>query len=188
MIDPVEQIDRGTAVLAVDVQNDFCAGGALAVDNGDAVVPVLNQWIEAAFLKGAPVFLSRDWHPVTHPSFESYGGQWPPHCIQDTEGASFHAELKRPENAVVVTKGVRFDVDQYSVFDRTGLGHRLKQDGVRRLFVGGLALDVCVLHSVMDGLKEGFRVSVIEAATRPVRPGAGSQAIRKMKTAGAEIF
>jgi nicotinamidase/pyrazinamidase len=188
MINPVEQIDQTTAVLVVDVQNDFCPGGSLAVTDGEAVIPVLNRWIETAFLKGTPVYLSRDWHPVTHPSFDAYGGQWPPHCINDTEGAFFHAELKRPENTIVVTKGVRFDIDQYSVFDRTGLGHRLRQDGVRRLFVGGLALDVCVLHSVMDGLKEGFRVSVIESATRPVAPADGRRAIEKMKTAGAEII
>ena len=91
------------------------------------------------------MYLSRDWHPIKHPSFKDCGGPWPPHCIQDTDGARFHPDLKRPENTVVVTKGVRFDIDQYSVFDQTGLGDRLKQDRIRTLWVGGLAQDVCVL-------------------------------------------
>ena len=141
MLNPYENIEKGDAVLVIDVQKDFCPGGALAVKDGDAVVRLLNQWIEAAFLKGSPVYLSRDWHPVKHPSFKDCGGPWPPHCIQDTDGARFHPDLKRPENTVVVTKGVRFDIDQYSVFDQTGLGSRLKQDRVRTLWVGGLAQD-----------------------------------------------
>ncbi|MGA9537026.1 MAG: nicotinamidase [Desulfobacterales bacterium] len=188
MLNPFEIIENKDAVLVVDVQKDFCPGGALPIKDGDAVVPVLNQWIDAAFLKGATVYLTRDWHPVNHPSFKNFGGPWPPHCIQDTDGARFHPDLKRPENAVVVTKGVRFDFDQYSVFDQTGLGKRLKGDRVRTLWVGGLAQDVCVLHSVLDALKEGFKVKVIGAATRPVSEKDGREAIEKMKTAGALII
>lgn len=187
MLNPFEKIEKEDAVLVIDVQKDFCPGGALAVKDGDAVVPLLNQWIEAAFLKGSPVYLSRDWHPLKHPSFKDYGGPWPPHCIQDTDGARFHPDLKRPENTVVVTKGVRFDLDQYSVFDQTGLSGRLKQDRIRTLWVGGLTQDVCVLHSVMDALKEGFTVNVIAEATRPVSEEDGRKAIEKMKTAGALI-
>ena len=188
MVDLMGQIEKEDAVLVIDVQKDFCPGGSLAIDDGDAVVPVMNQWIDAAFLKGVPVYLSRDWHPINHPSFKEQGGDWPPHCIQDTDGAGFHADLRRPENAVVVTKGVRFDLDQYSAFDRTGLGGRLRQDGVRRLWIGGLALDVCVLHSVLDALNEGFQVSVVEAATRPVRFEDGLKAVSKMKRAGAAVI
>lgn len=188
MVIPIEKIQADDAVLAVDVQKDFCPGGALAIDDGDAIVPVLNQWIEVAFLKGLPVYVSRDWHPVSHPSFKGSGGEWPPHCIQDTDGARFHPRLKLPENAVVVTKGVRFDTDQYSVFDRTGLTVRLKKDGVRRLWAGGLALDVCVLHSVLDALKAGFRVNVIGEATRAVDASAGRKAIERMKSGGARIY
>jgi nicotinamidase/pyrazinamidase len=187
MENPFERIEKGDGVLAVDVQKDFCPGGALAVEDGDAVVPFLNTWIEAAFLKGIPVYLSRDWHPRNHLSFKAHGGKWPPHCIQDTDGARFHPELKRPENAVVVTKGVRFDQDQYSTFDRTGLAQQMQRDGVQRLWVGGLALDVCVYHSVMDALQEGFTVRLLQAATRSVSPEAGQKAIKEMQAAGAEI-
>ncbi|MFZ0243508.1 MAG: nicotinamidase [Desulfobacterales bacterium] len=187
-MNPYEIIAQQDAVLVIDVQKDFCPGGALAIEYGDAVVPLLNRWIDAAFVKGVPVYLSRDWHPLNHLSFKNAGGLWPPHCIQDTDGARFHPDLKRPENAVVVTKGVRFDIDQYSVFDRTGLGDRLRQDGVRRLWVGGLAQDVCVLHSVLDALKEGFAVRVIKAATRPVSAEDGRRALDKMKAAGAVII
>ena len=189
MIDSTGRIEKGDALLVVDVQKDFCPGGPLAIEDGDAVVPVLNQWIDAALVRGAPVYLSRDWHPVNHPSFRDQGGDWPPHCIQDTDGAMFHADLRRPKNdAVVVTKGVRFDLDQYSAFDRTGLEYRLKQDGVEKLWVGGLALDVCVQHSVLDALKEGFQVGVVEAATRPVRFEDGLKAVAKMKKAGAAVI
>jgi nicotinamidase/pyrazinamidase len=183
----ITDLGDSDTILVIDVQKDFCPGGALAVPDGDAVVPVLNKWVDAAFLKGAAVYLSRDWHPVKHPSFESFGGPWPPHCIQDTDGARFHPELKRPENAVVVTKGVRFDVDQTSVFDRTGLGHRLKADGVRDLWVGGLALEVCVLDSALDALKMGFDVHVIKAGTRPIDETDGRAAVEKMAAAGASV-
>lgn len=186
-MNPFETIAHNDAVLAIDVQKDFCPGGALAIKDGDDIVPLLNRWIDAAFLKGVPVYLSRDWHPINHPSFKDAGGPWPPHCIQDTDGARFHPDLKRPENSIVVTKGVRFDIDQYSVFDRTGLADRLKQDGIRRLWVGGLAQDVCVLHSVLDALKEGFAVKVIGAATRPVSAEDGRKALDKMRNAGAAI-
>jgi nicotinamidase/pyrazinamidase len=184
---PIENVEIGDAVLAIDVQKDFCAGGTLGVNGSDAVVPVLNQWIETAFLKEAPVYLSRDWHPIKHPSFKENGGPWPPHCIQDTDGARFHPDLKRPENADVVTKGTRFDINQYSAFDRTGLRDRLVRDGIRRVWIGGIALDVCVFHTVMDAIKNGFDVHVISAGTRPVDPEEGRKAIKEMKNAGATI-
>ena len=150
--------EKGDGLLIVDLQNDFCPGGALPIEEGDAVVPVINRWIETALALKAPVYASRDWHPVAHVSFKEQEGEWPPHCLQDTEGARFHPDLKLLESVVKITKGVRFDQDQNSVFDQAGLAVRLKRDGVNRLFVGGLALDVCVLASVMDAIKEGFAV------------------------------
>ena len=187
MTTPYEKIEKQDAVMVVDVQKDFCPGGALAVNEGDRIVPVINDWIDAAFLKQAPVYLSRDWHPWNHLSFAPYGGKWPPHCIQDTDGARFHPDLKCPENAVIVTKGVRFDQDQYSAFDQTGLAEQLKRDGVQRLWVGGLALDVCVLHTVMDALKAGLTVRLLREATRPVDAEDGRAAVEKMSAAGATI-
>jgi nicotinamidase/pyrazinamidase len=155
--------------------------------NSLQTVPVLNRWVDAALVLKAPVYASRDWHPLAHVSFKEQGGEWPPHCLQDSEGARFHSDLKLPDSVVKITKGVRFDQDQNSVFDQTGLAVRLKRDGVKRLLVGGLALDVCVLASIMDGIKEGFVVRLLKEATRPVKPESGQQAIKEMKAAGALI-
>ena len=187
MQDPNDLLQAGDGLLLVDVQNDFCPGGALPIGEGDKIVPVLNQWIEAAQTKAIPIYASRDWHPVHHMSFEGQGGKWPPHCIQDTDGASFHPELKLPKNAVKITKGVRFDQDQNSAFDQTGLTEQLKRDNVKRLWIGGLALDVCVLATVLDARKLNFEVHVILKATRPVTPKGGEEAIRKMKEAGSYV-
>lgn len=177
------------ALLIVDVQNDFCPGGALAVRDGDQVVPVLNEWIEAARHAHSPVFASRDWHPPDHVSFVQRGGPWPPHCLQNTRGADFHRKLNLPADTSIVSKGQNPDRDQYSAFDGTGLGERLRQVGVGRLFVGGLALDGCVRASVLDALAQGFLVDLIRGATRPVEveSGDGERAITDMRRAGAKI-
>lgn len=177
----------GDALLVVDVQRDFCTGGALAVPAGEEVVAVLNRWIEAADAAGAPIFLSRDWHPRDHVSFASRGGPWPEHCVQDTPGAAFHALLATPASARVVTKGVRFDKDQNSAFDETGLADELHRLGVTRLFVGGLAQDVCVHDSVQDALRAGFDVHVIADGTRPVDAEKGERALSAMRDAGAGV-
>lgn len=182
-----EALHRGDALMIVDVQKDFCPGGSLPIENGDRVVPILNRWIEAALAKGVPVYTSRDWHPLNHISFEQRGGPWPPHCVQDTDGARFHPDLRVPESAIKVTKGVRFDQDQNSAFDQTGLAGQLRYDGVQRLFVGGLAEDVCVLATVLDGCEEGFEVVVISDATLPVTIAGGEEARKKMRAAGARL-
>ena len=172
---------NGDGLLIVDVQKDFCPGGALAIEEGDLIIPPLNYWIKQARRMDLPVYASRDWHPVDHISFKEEGGSWSPHCIQDSDGAQFHPELHLPTGVVKITKGVRFDQDQNSAFDQTGLTHRLKRDSVRRLFVGGLALDVCVLASVIDARKAGFDVNVIEDATRPVNAKDGREALLKIR-------
>lgn len=187
MLDSIDSLQEGDGLLLVDVQNDFCPGGALPIEEGDKIVPVLNQWIEAAQARGVPIYASRDWHPVQHMSFQGHGGKWPPHCIQDTDGAAFHPELKLPDKVVKITKGVRFDQDQNSAFDQTGLAEQLTREGVRHLWIGGLALDVCVLATVLDARRLGFDVHVILEATRPVTPEGGEEAIRVMRKAGAHI-
>jgi nicotinamidase/pyrazinamidase len=185
----LDDLFRGNdALLVVDVQNDFCPGGKLAIADGDKVVPVLNQLIEKALEKKIPVFLSRDWHPLGHPSFKNGDGEWPVHCVQDTEGARFHPDLKIPENAPIITKGVRFDMDQNSIFEHTGLAYKLRNDGIKRLVMGGLAQDVCVLESARQALSEGFEVVVPLSATRPVTPDGGKQAVLQLKTQGAKII
>jgi len=182
-----DRLRAGDALLVVDVQPDFCPGGALAVPGGDEVIPVLNAWIAAAREREVPVCASRDWHPLQHVSFEAQGGPWPPHCVQDTPGAAYHPDLALPEDVVKITKGTRLDRDQYSAFDETGLADHLRHNGVERLWVGGLAQDVCVRASVLDACKESFAVHLIAAATRPVDASAGEEALREMRDAGARI-
>lgn len=178
---------KGDALLIVDAQKDFFPGGALAIEQGDRIIPVLNYWIQQARRSNVPIYASRDSHPEGHISFKAQGGLWPSHCIQDSEGAEFHPELLLPDDVVKITKGVRFDHDQYSVFDQTGLAERLMHDGVQRIYVGGLALDVCVLASVIDACKAGFDVQVIKDATRPVNEEDGRKALEKMERSGAAI-
>lgn len=188
MVEIRDRLKPGDAFLVVDVQNDFCPGGALPIEDGHAVVPVLNEWIAAAVAAGVPVYASRDWHPADHLSFEPQGGRWPPHCIQDTKGAAFHPQLRLPENAILVTKGTRFDKDQYSAFDDTGLASELRRRGVRRLWIGGLAEDVCVRATALGAREAGLEVCLIGAATRPVTPEGGQAAREEMAEAGVEIL
>ncbi|MGQ0563385.1 MAG: nicotinamidase [Gemmatimonadota bacterium] len=177
------------ALLIVDVQNDFCPGGALAVEHGHDVVPVLNRYIEKLH---APVFASRDWHPAKTTHFKEYGGPWPPHCVQSTRGAAFHGDLKLPKDTVVVTKGTDPTDHGYSAFEGAdpaghALGEALRERGVRRLYVGGLATDYCVKNSALDALRAGFDVVLLTDAIRgiDVHPGDVDRAIGEMKRAGA---
>ena len=184
---PEDALQPGDALIIVDVQNDFCPGGALAIENGGEVVPVLNRWIAAGVAKRVPIYASRDWHPVGHISFEQQGGPWPPHCIQDSEGARFHPQLQLPDSVVKVTKGVRFDQDQNSVFNQTGLTYQLRLTGIKRLWIGGLAEDVCVLATVLDARRNDFDVVLIENATKPVSADSSERARRQMREAGAQF-
>jgi nicotinamidase/pyrazinamidase len=181
------KFESSDLLLVVDVQNDFCPGGALPIDGGDEVVAVLNDWIRAARDAGIGLYFSRDWHPKNHISFEESGGPWPPHCVQDTRGAQFHPDLVVPGDAVIVTKGTRFDQDQNSAFDQTGLGEWLHKQNIKRIFVGGLAQDVCVQATVLDGQREGFEMHLLQAATRPVTADGGWESLEKMRQAGAIV-
>ncbi len=187
MTDPKDALQPGDALLLVDVQIDFCPGGNLPVAEGDQVVPVLNRWLAAAREKGIPVYASRDWHPSGHMSFAARGGQWPDHCLQDSAGAAFHPELALPDDTVVISKGVRFDKDQYSAFDETGLAERLRQDGVTRVWVGGLALDVCVEATALGGREAGFDVRLIPEASKAITADGAARAIAAMREAGVTI-
>lgn len=183
-----------TALLIVDVQNDFCPGGALPVPEGDKVVPVLNRAIERFRQSGAPVIASRDWHPEKSTHFAQYGGQWPVHCVQNTPGAQFHPDLRLPEGAIVVSKGMGENEDAYSAFDaRTDEGKSLeallKERGIRQLVVGGLATDYCVRASVLGALERGFEVLVLRDAVRgvDVQPGDSEKALNEMQNRGAKL-
>ena len=177
------------ALLIVDVQRDFLPGGALAVPEGDAVIPALNHYIARAALTGARVFATRDWHPPNHCSFQEQGGPWPRHCVAGTPGAQIAQGLHLPPDASIVDKATNPQSDAYSAFSGTALAEGLRECGVRRLAVGGLATDYCVLATVLDGLREGFEVCVLEDATRAVgvNPGEGAKALDAMRAAGARL-
>ena len=181
--------EKKKALIVVDVQNDFCPGGSLAVANGDAVVPPLNTLINEFLEHGEPVFKTRDWHPASTRHFAAYGGTWPVHCVQNTPGAEFHKDLIDDPRITIVSKGIDESADGYSGFDGTNLAQMLREQGVEEVWVGGLATDYCVKHTVLDGLREGFEVKALADAMLPVnvQPGDGEKAIAEMRAAGAEI-
>lgn len=199
---------KKTALLIVDVQNDFIPGGALAVSEGDQVVPVINS-IQHKF---GTVIATQDFHPATHGSFAAnHSGKtpgefidlnglnqilWPVHCVQGSEGAEFHKDLNRENWAAIFQKGMNPEVDSYSgFFDNarrgdTGLGDFLKKKGIRTVFVAGLALDYCVKFTALDAVSLGFETYLIVDGTRAVnlRPADGDLAIREMESAGVKII
>lgn len=187
MMRPNEALRPGDALLIVDVQNDFCPGGALPIAGGDAIIPAINAWIAAATAAGVAIYASRDWHPHVHPSFAAHDGPWPPHCVQDTTGAAFHPQLQLPATTIIVTKGTRFDEDQNSAFHHTGLATQLCKHQVRRLWLCGLALDVCVLATALDARAAGFDVHLLADCSCPVSHAGGLQAMAQMRAAGVVI-
>jgi nicotinamidase/pyrazinamidase len=184
----MSNVGERRALIVVDVQNDFCPGGALAVEHGDEVVAPLNRLIEEFLARGEPVYKSRDWHPSQTKHFAAYGGTWPIHCVQGTAGAEFHPALSGDPRVQVVSKGLG-DEDSYSAFDGTTLAEDLRRRGVREVWVGGLATDYCVKNTVLDALREGFRVRALSDAMRAVnlQPGDDVRALEEMRAAGAEI-
>ncbi len=182
------------ALLVVDVQNDFCAGGALAVPGGDGVVDPINRLLGAYAAAGAAIFASRDWHPSGSSHFVDRGGKWPVHCVADTPGAAFHPRLRFPDATAVVSKGQAPDSDGYSAFDGTlpageTLEAALVERNVAHLTVCGLATDYCVRASVLDACARGLAVSVVRDAIAAVnlKPGDESGALEEMRAAGADI-
>ena len=180
------------ALIIVDVQNDFCPGGALAVQSGDEIVPILNRYVDRFRAAGMPIMATRDWHPLKTAHFKNYGGVWPEHCVQGSGGAAFHPNLKVSSDTIVVSKGTVADEDSYSGFDGKDAAGRplaeiLRESGVERIFVGGLATDYCVRHTVIDGLKAGFAVVLLGDAIRGVNltPGDSEEALGEMRAAGA---
>ena len=182
------RILREHALVIVDLQNDFCPGGALPVPDGDRIVPVISRYVARFQQAGAPVFATRDWHPKNHCSFQAQGGMWPPHCVQGTVGAAFHPDLVLPETVEIVSKGSHPDKEAYSGFQGTDFSRRLHNRGVRRLFVGGLATDYCVKATVLDALAAGFDVCLLTDAIRGVnlKPKDAEAAVARMMAAGAQ--
>ena len=185
---------RSSALVVVDLQNDFLPGGALGVPEGDQVIPVLNRYIRQFSAAGLPVYASRDWHPPVTKHFKEYGGVWPAHCVQGTRGAEFHPDLLLPENAIVVSKGMDPERDAYSAFDAlesdgTSLAESLRRRGVSHIYVGGLATDYCVKWTAIEAPKNGFEMTVLVDASLGVnlQPHDSERAITEMVRQGAEL-
>lgn len=184
-----------SALLVVDVQKDFCPGGALAVPDGDRVVPALNRYIADAVASGWAVYASRDWHPPVTGHFQAYGGQWPVHCVQGSDGARFHPDLQLPLAAIVISKGQAPDRPGYSALEGVTPDGRLLLDdlrdrGIDHLYVGGLATDYCVRASVVDARRAGLHVTVLGDAIAgvEVNPGDSARALQEMAEAGARLL
>lgn len=201
------QISPRTALLVIDVQNDFIPGGQLAVPEGDQIVPLINR-LGGLFKQ---VVIAQDWHPTGHASFASshpgrqpyeviqlpYGEQvlWPEHCVQGTAGAEFHSELNLPHAQLIIRKGCNPDIDSYSAFleaDRrttTGLAGYLKERGIDTVYMVGLALDFCVMFSALDARAAGFNAFVVLDACRAIdRDGSLAAAMERMQTAGVGLI
>lgn len=179
------------ALLVVDVQNDFCQGGALAVPEGDRVVAVLNQYIDDFRQRRAPIMLSRDWHPKNTKHFTTCGGPWPPHCVQNTDGAKFHPQLKISADAIILSKGMESGKDGYSVFEAIDNTHVnfvrvLKKFSIDILFIGGLATEFCVQATVLDALKHGLSVYLLTDAIKGIEARAAQKAVETMVNNGAQ--
>lgn len=181
-----------SGLLVIDVQRDFCSGGALAVPNGDRVVGVLNQYIDDAVAHAVTVYASRDWHPPVTEHFKPYGGPWPPHCVQGSDGARFHRNLRLSPTTVIITKGADPTAPGYSAFeghtpDGKPFPEDLKDRGIDHLYVGGLATDYCVRHSVLDALSAGLKVTVLGDAIAGVDDADSARALIEMRERGAEV-
>lgn len=179
-------VGASDALVVVDLQVDFCPGGALEVREGDQVVAPVNRLLAVpGWLKVA----TRDWHPPGHVSFKAQGGAWPPHCVAGSPGARFHAGMDASRVDFIVSKATRRDADAYSGFEGTALAADLRSRGVRRIFVCGLATDYCVRATALDGRREGLEVVVVEDAVRAVdlKPGDGARALDEMRGAGCAV-
>ena len=181
-------INKKDALVVVDVQNDFLSHGSLPVPNGEAVIPVLNDYIKAFKKRQAKIFATRDWHPINHMSFREFGGKWPPHCIRDTHGAKFHPNLVLPKNSIIISKATKPNQEAYSGFQGTNLLKKLEKFKVIRLFIGGLATDYCVKNTVLDALKFGFRTFFLWDGSRGINANAGDieKSIEIMEEYGAK--
>lgn len=181
------KIDKHSALVVVDIQNDFCPGGALPVAHGDLIVKSLNRYIEKFMKASAPILYTRDWHPEDHLSFKPQGGPWPPHCVQGTVGAKFHRDLLLAPGGQIVSKADKRD-EAYSFFQGTNLAKEMHDLGITTLFVGGLATDYCVKETVLDGRREGFEVYHLDDASRGVNVQAEDSelALSEMVAKGAK--
>lgn len=185
-------MDNNAALIIVDMQNDFCPGGALAVAGGDEIVPVINRYIGIFRERGYPIIASRDWHPRETKHFARFGGIWPEHCVQRTSGAVFRAGLLLPPNTLVFSKGMDPERDDYSALQSTNeegtpMTEFLGKEGIRELYLCGLATDYCVRETALEGLRLGFSITVLVDAVAGVDllPGDSQRALAELEASGA---
>jgi len=183
------RLTKTDALIVTDIQIDFLPEGALPVPEGNEIVPVINNYIKHFKMAQAQIIASRDWHPANHISFKAQGGPWPPHCVQDTAGANFSPDLKLAPNSLIISKATQPDHEAYSAFDRTDLADELSKRKVKRLFVSGLATDYCVLNTVLDGCRLGFKTIVLMDATMGINVKSGDveRAVEAMRKQGAKL-
>jgi len=190
-----EPLKINSALVIVDVQNDFCPGGALEVYNADEIILVINRYMELFRGKGLPIIASRDWHPRETKHFEKYGGIWPEHCVQRSFGAMFRAGLLLPPDTLVFSKGMDPERDDYSALQArndtgTSMTDVLKKVGIRELYICGLATDYCVRQTALEGLHLGFSITVLLDAVQGVelKPGDSKRALDELEAAGAVLM
>jgi nicotinamidase/pyrazinamidase len=187
-------MNEKAALLVVDLQNDFCSGGALPVPNGEQVIEPVNRAAARFAALGLPVLASRDWHPPLTRHFSKYGGLWPIHCVQGSDGAAFHPGLRLPAGALLFSKGIDPELDGYSAFEGvTGDGRPLESAvaalGIEHLYLAGLATDYCVLATAMEAVRHGLVVTVLTDAVAGVDlvPGDSARALQEMASAGVRL-
>ncbi|WP_297506368.1 nicotinamidase [Thermococcus sp.] len=174
------------ALIVVDMQRDFMPGGALPVPEGDRIIPRCNEYIREFRRRGALIVATRDWHPPNHMSFKERGGPWPRHCVQNTPGAEFVVEL--PRDAVIISKATEPDREAYSGFEGTNLAEILKKNGVKRVYICGVATEYCVKATALDAVKHGFEVYLLRDAVKGIKPEDEERALEEMKRAGVRIL
>ena len=181
------------ALLIVDVQNDFCPGGALGVTGGDRIIPVINEYIKLFNRHNMPIFFTRDWHPQETTHFQEKGGDWPPHCIRNTKGAEFHKELNMPDDAIILSKGLYPDADGYSAFEgvdenRKDLDTLFKKKKTETLYIAGLATDVCGRFSTQEAMQKGYEIKVLTDATEGVAKDASREILDTFAKKGGDLL
>lgn len=179
------------ALIVVDIQNDFCPGGALGVRESDLIIPVVNKYVKLFLSKNLPVFVSRDWHPKETKHFKKFGGPWPIHCIQNTKGGEFHPDFRVPEKAIILSKGSDPQLDGYSVFEALDSDNQpflnvLKKMEIDELYISGIATEYCVRFTALDALKNGFKVNVLVDAIKGVSKNDSEDALAEINAKNAK--
>lgn len=177
-----------TAMIVVDVQRDFCAGGALAASNTPSLLAPLQDCIDAARRSGVTLIFTQDWHPASHNSFLANGGKWPIHCVADTPGAELMPPLSAAAGDIVIHKGTSIDGEGYSAFDSTQLEARLRELKIGRVSVAGIATEYCVRATALDANRSGLETILLTDLIRPVEESASPKTLTELGRAGVQLM